>query len=125
MARLFISIILVIGGTISAEAYIDDGKAIRTIVGEASNQGFKGMVCIGEVIRKRGSLKGFYGARAKHVDTEPEWVWVMARQAWAISETSDYTRGAKFYENTKAFGMPYWSKGKSVALIYKEHVFFY
>lgn len=41
-----------------AHAYTDQ-EAIKTIVGEASNQGYTGMVAVAEVIRTKGYLKGF------------------------------------------------------------------
>ena len=56
--------------------------AIRAIIGEAGNQGRRGMLYIACAIRNRGTLQGVYGFKAKHVDREPKWVWDMAREEW-------------------------------------------
>ena len=40
---------------------IPEDAAIRIIVSEGADQGLEGMICIGEVLRHRASIKGFYG----------------------------------------------------------------
>ena len=35
--------------------------AMRVLVSEAADQGLRGMVCVAEVLRTRGSTRGFYG----------------------------------------------------------------
>ena len=62
-------------------AEINDQQAVRAIIGEAGNQGERGMLALACALRNRGTLKGVYGLRAKHVDKEPQWVWDMARRA--------------------------------------------
>ena len=42
--------------------------AVKIIVSEAANQDFKGMVCVAEVLRHRGSTKGFYGYRSNRIN---------------------------------------------------------
>lgn len=106
-----------------AEAYTDQ-QAVQTIVGEASNQGFKGMVCVGEVIRHNSSLNGFYGLKAMNHRHEPVWVWKQARKAWQASLKSNYTGGANHFENITAFGEPYWVKRCKLTFIYKDHKFY-
>lgn len=106
-----------------AHAYTDQ-EAIRTIVGEASSQGLIGMTAVGEVIRHRGSLKGFYGLHAKHSTNEPKWVWEQARKAWKASKHSNYTRMADHFENIKAFGCPEWVKSCVETFRYMDHVFY-
>ena len=67
---------------------------IRAIIGEASGEGYEGMLCVAAAIRNRGHLRGVYGVNAKHVDNEPPWVWRLAVIAWNESETNDPTDGA-------------------------------
>lgn len=106
-----------------AQAYIDQ-EAIKTIVGEASNQGYTGMVCVGEVIRRNSSLNGFYGFKASHAYHEPKWVWKQAKRAWQASATSNLTRGADHFENIRAFGAPYWVKRCVLTYEYRDHRFY-
>lgn len=106
-----------------AHAYTNE-EAIKTIVGEASNQGFKGMVAVGEVIRTKGSLKGFYGLHASHSAHEPKWVWKQARKAWLASKTTHITHYAEHFENIHTFGKPYWVKNCVKTFEYKDHIFY-
>src|SRR3990167_894006 len=103
---------------------IPDNIAVRAIIGEAANQGFDGMTAVAEGIRNRGTLKGVYGLKAKHVDKQPEWVWVKARQAWERSKTSDLVHRADHWENTTAFGVPYWAKSMVKTAQIKDHAFY-
>lgn len=103
---------------------VPQDKAVKVLVGEASNQGFMGMVCVAEVLRRRGSIKGFYGYSAKHSAHEPKWVWEMARKAWLASANTDYTNNADHFENTHAFGCPYWVKRCNKTFQWKDHIFY-
>ena len=98
--------------------------AVRTIVGEASNQGYKGMVCVAEVIRHSASLKGFYGFKAMQTRQEPAWVWKMATKAYYASAMTNYTAHADHFENVTAFGHPYWVNSCVKVFAYKNHVFY-
>jgi hypothetical protein len=71
-------------------------EAIQAIVGEAANQSEDTMICIAHAIRNRGTLKGVYGLNAKHVWSEPDWVWRNAMVAWDLSgHEKDVVNGAK------------------------------
>ena len=83
--------------TVSCRRAISDSMAIRAIIGEAGHQGERGMLAVACAIRNRGTLKGVYGVKAKHVDKEPAYVWTMARKAWADSAVKDITNGAQFW----------------------------
>ena len=75
---------------------LNEDDAIDAIVGEASNQSYDTMVCVAHGIRNRGNLKGVYGVNASHNDSEPEWVWLSARDAWNESlAEKDTVNGAK------------------------------
>jgi len=102
---------------------INDKVAIKAIVGEASNQGYQGMLAVAVAIRNRGTLQGVYGLKAKHIDKEPKWVWLMAEKAW---EESKYNRihSGTHWENIKAFGKPYWLKNMILVYQYKDHNFY-
>ena len=103
---------------------IPDGVAVRIIVGEASDQGLKGMICIGEVLRLRASVKGFYGYESNGINDQPKSVWEMAAKAWKESAYTNYTKGADHFENIHRFGEPWWVKYCVKTYEYKDHVFY-
>lgn len=106
-----------------AQASITEAQAVRIAIGEASGEGLRGMQAVCEVLRRRGSVKGFYGLNAPHVDKQPKWVWAQARKAWASSRSSNLTNGATHFEGT-AFKTPYWAKGlRPVAVIGKQRFY--
>ena len=123
-----ISIIVVILSLCALKACasppLNETNAIQTIVGEASNQGYQGMLGVANVIRHRNSLKGFYGFEAMKNRHEPDYVWVMARRAWIESETHDVTLGATHFENIHSFGEPRWAKGMIKTVTIKDHQFY-
>ena len=86
MVIVFILFLILVAGCDYAYSAVDTTKAVRAVIGEASNQGYRGMLDVAVGIRNRGTLKGVYGVTAKHVDKEPQWVWKMARKAWRESE---------------------------------------
>lgn len=116
---------------------IPQDKAIRAILGEAENQGFIGMVAVGEGLRNRGSLKGVNGFKAIVVKDgnyyrkskkglrkiEPAIV-AQATKAWEASKTSNLVHGADHWENVTAYGVPYWAHGMWVTFIHKDHEFY-
>jgi hypothetical protein len=103
---------------------IPSSKATRAIVGEAANQGYRGMLAVAGAIRNRGTLKGVYGLKNPIADKQPKWVWTQARQAWSESRTNDITGGATHWENVKAFGVPKWARGMHKTVRVKDHQFF-
>jgi len=117
-----IALMLVFCFTAGAET-IPTKNAVRAIIGEASNQGYHGMLAIACGIRNRGTLKGVYGLRAKHVDSQPKWVWTQARKAWLESEYNRIHDGY-MWENITAFGKPSWYNDVREVYRYKDHVFF-
>ena len=110
--------------TMTNKNQISDNIAVRILIGEASNQGLKGMICVGEVIRHRNSVKGFCGVRSKHIMSEPKSVWKMAKIAWELSAHTNYTQGADHFENVHDFGIPCWAKECVKVYEYKDHVFY-
>jgi len=116
-------IITIISTAITFAENIKEDQNIRAIIGEASNQGYQGMLAVACGIRNRGSLKGVYGATAKHIDNEPEYVWKLAEKAWLESEYNRIHTGTH-WENVKAFGTPYWVKGMVEVYKHKDHVFY-
>ena len=115
-------IIILFSGLAYAE--IDDSQAVRAMVGEASNQGYEGMLAVACAIRNRGTLDGVYGLHAKHVNKEPDWVWSQARRAWKESKYNDITQGSNYWENVKAFGEPKWAKAMVPTVKIKDHQFY-
>jgi len=124
IASIVLAAILIICAGMAQAGEIPEDVAVRVLIGEAGNQGEIGMVAVAEVLRRRGSTKGFYGLKAKHVDQQPAWVWEMARKAWRASKASNYTQGATHFENVKAFGTPYWAKNMEVVFSHRDHTFY-
>ena len=75
---------------------ITKDAAIDAIVGEASNQSYMTMVCVGQAIRHRGNLHGVYGVHARHNREESQNTWLLAQDAWDDSRLiRDQIHGAK------------------------------
>src|ERR1035441_1652217 len=106
------------------ETAVSEAQAVRAMVGEASNQGYTGLLAVGNVIRHRGSIKGLYGAKAAHCDKEPSWVWILARKAWAESATNDVTMNSTHFENVSKFGRPVWARSMTKTVKIKDHQFY-
>lgn len=102
---------------------IDETQAVRAIIGEASGEGLTGMTAVAEALRNRGHLRGVYGTNARHVDTEPRWVWEMAREAWVNSRITNLVKGASFWESVD-FPEPYWAKDMIVTAQVGRHKFY-
>jgi hypothetical protein len=103
-----------------------DKEAVIAIIGEAENQGYKGMLAVACAIRNRGTLKGVYGLNSKRairVFKTDRKVRIMAIKAWNESMLKDITCGATHWENIKAFGKPWWASKCVVTLRHKDHVF--
>lgn len=117
------SILLAISAPAGA-AVIPEALAVHAILGEARGEGYLGMYAVACAIRNRGTLRGVYGANA--VIRDADWNTRMAaRAAWRLSKTGeDITLGADSWENTKAFGTPYWAVGKRPTYEYGNHRFF-
>ncbi len=103
---------------------IPSDVAAKIIVSEGADQGLKGMICIGEVLRLRGSVKGFYGYKSNTMKIQPKSVWEMAAQAWQQSAYTHYTKGADHFENIRRFGEPWWARYCVKTFEYKDHVFY-
>lgn len=124
MKTLILMFMILGGAGIVNAAEIPDALAVRAIIGEAGNQGERGMLAVACALRNRGTLRGVYGVKSKHVDKEPRWVWDLARAAWAKSKTVDITGGSTHWENIKSFGTPYWAKSMTKVFEHKDHVFY-
>ena len=109
--------------TVPGLGYTKD-EAVRTIVGEAADQGLRGMQMVAETIRARGSLKGCYGITADHINTEPAWVWRKAYLAWERSANTKWARGATGWGSKEDFKKKRWAKGKFIVARYKNQLFY-
>ncbi len=105
-------------------APLTEQNAILAIIGEASDQHYRGMLAVACALRNRGTLAGVVGLHARHIQFEPAWVWEMARKAWNESATHDITGGATFWENIDRFGKPEWAKKMHPTESIKDHQFY-
>lgn len=77
---------------------LNTNAVIHAIVMEASAEPFLAQQGIAEVIRRRGSLQGIYGASAhRH---EGKAAYNKATKAWIASATSNITQGCKYFGGT-------------------------
>ena len=117
---LFILFMLV---SVPAFAKLNQDDCVKTIVGEAANQGYSAMLGIADVIRNRNSLKGCYGLNNPCVNKQPQWVWKMARKAWQESATNDITNGCTHFGSRMDDG--YFHKlGMKPVLVIKDTRFY-
>lgn len=109
-----------------AHAAIDDQKAVLSIIGEAENQGPKGMLAVACAIRNRGTLKGVFGLNAPRVKRSLYNAATLkaARNAWNMSKIKDITGGADHWENVTAFGRPYWAASMTKTITIGSHNFY-
>jgi hypothetical protein len=119
---LLLSAFLLFHPSVSANE-VSRSAAIRVLVGEASDQDIHGMICVGEVLRRRGSIKGFVGYHSDHVMYEPRSIWRMAAIAWDTSARTHYTNGADHFYDKRRFSGPPWSGNFVETYAYKNHVF--
>lgn len=109
-------------------AEIDRATAVKILIGEAANQGQKGMQAVGEVLRRRGTVRAFSASHRKDLERflkqQPNKVLIQAQAAWEKSKRSNITKGATHYENIKAFGKPTWAKKMTPTVRIKDHQFY-
>lgn len=126
LKTLTLAVILMTNVQSAAKAQIPDALAIRAILGEAENQGYRGMLAVACGIRNRGSLKGVYGVDAKRPNTPgviQKRYWDLARRAWAESKTNRIHE-ADHWENIVMFGKPTWAKRMKLVCVIGDHVFY-
>lgn len=130
MAQKALSLALGVTLALTGTCYpypIKKSQAIKAIIGEAENQGRPGMQLVAAAIKNRGTLKGVYGLNNPRVVKHLYSAKIYAQAAWAWKHAEDVRlalQGAAFWENTKAFGLPYWAKGKRITFVYLDHKFF-
>ncbi len=82
-------------------------RAARVIAAEAASEGFWAMVAVGEVIRARGSFKGF-SVMSKDLDdffaNESPATRQKAHAAWTLSKFKLLAGGATHFENVRLYG---------------------
>lgn len=88
---------------------ITDETAIKCILGEAAGESEIGKTAVAEVLRRRGSVKGFVGCNA--VGKPSDELKREALKAWRRSRWTNYSRSATHFENVRAFGNPWWCDG--------------
>lgn len=76
-----------------------DENAIKTIIGEAENQGKDGMRAVASTIRNRKTLRGAYGINALRVVNKKysKATYEQAKQAWEESKSKDFSGGSNHW----------------------------
>jgi hypothetical protein len=121
---------------VNKSSLLPQEQVIRAILGEAEGESYLGKVALSFAILNRGTMKGVYGYKTISLRSGAyyrgdrrlnEKVVEDARKAlkWAILHPeADITNGARHWENIKAFGEPYWAKGKQPSLVIGNHAFY-
>lgn len=101
----------------------------NTLIAEAANQGYDGMLAVAEVMRARSwNMRPFCASKRKDlaafVARQPQRVRDNAHKALQAARAGSMTvMGATHYENVRAFGVPKWAKGLKPVATVGEHVF--
>jgi hypothetical protein len=111
-----------------AHAYVDQGEAIKAIIGESEGEIYAGKLAVAEVIRRRGSLKGVYGAKAPRVIQRlySKACYLEAARAWAESESTNISEGAMGWgsaADVKIFRRSKWFKNCEIVKQIGGHYF--
>lgn len=121
MMKLFL-ILLILTSTAYATDY--DVEAINCIVGEASGEGYDGMLAVAESIRNRGSLHGVYGCHASHIKNESSDTFDLAGIAWITSEDDSRTWKANSWGTQEDIDKNHMDKKCTEITRIKRHTFF-
>lgn len=107
---------------------LDSEKATLAIIGEAESEPMQGKIAVGEVLRHRNSFKGIYGLNSPRIKAKAysKAIYRDCSFAWQTSKTTNYSKGALYWENVEKFGWPKWTRGHQVVICAKigHHVFF-
>jgi len=94
--RVIVLIVLVCSLFSKCEAKLPDtATIIHAVVEESSGEPYLAQVAICEVIRKRGSLQGVYGANAHRYESSR--IYERVNRAWNESRTSNITHGCRYF----------------------------
>lgn len=96
-------------------ATIPNEAAIRAIIGEAEGESYEGQVALAEVIRRRGSLSGVYGAASRRAQAAKldSLAYRNASRAWFASLSSNLSLEADGWgseNDVKIFRQSKWFK---------------
>jgi len=102
----------------------------KVLLAEAANQSYEGMYAVACVIRNRGGIDGFYGAKRKDLN---EFCNRQGERLISLAKTierrvfeegaADITSGSTHFENIERFGTPYWAKTMEKTVKIKNHTF--
>ena len=125
--RLLIVLALSVSSCSTCPA-LTDREAILTIIGEAESEPMQGKIAVGEVIRRRGNLKGCYGLTAPRVTGKlySQKTFDDASLAWRMSKTSNLTGKADGWGNAsdiRKFKTQKWFKKCRVVKQIGNHYF--
>lgn len=112
----------------------DDKMIIEAIITEAIGEPIEGIIAVASVFRNRLEVGMSLGACGLDRDNkflfilvQPKWKKDLVRDIWQkvkVGQMIDPTDGALYFENTGAFGIPYWAKNKEIILEIGQHRFF-
>lgn len=80
---------------------VPTAKFLSAILGEASDQGTRGMLAVACALRNRGSLRGVYGVSNPVIAQASPALRAQALAAWRKSATTDITGGATHWGNLR------------------------
>lgn len=107
-AGLMLALMTILLSSCACAGQISDTQAVRAILGESEGESITGMIALGEVIRKRGSMRGIYGYNAvKYVNGRymrgsraiSPTLAKQALKAWKTSANTNYALNAQGWGN--------------------------
>lgn len=126
---------LALAGTASHHKIYSEQDIIKAIVGEASDQGYQGMLGVACAIRNRmqmsyyrdDMLQGVYGVNAKHINKESPEIFTLAKKAWAESAIRNIIGHAYVWgtdSDIQKFKAQSWFQNMAPVIKIGEHTFY-
>ena len=116
------------------ETELSDETIIRGIIGEAIGEPIGGIIAVAWVLRNRldvGMSVGFCALDREDLDhfisRQPQWKKGLTEDIWnevKDGRITDPTRGALYFENINAFGLPSWIEQVKLTVLIGNHRFY-
>jgi len=113
---------------------IDDITIVRGIIGEAIGESTEGIIAVSWVLRNRldaGMNIGFCSLDREDLDRfiskQPKWKITLVGFIWQkvkMGQLPDPTKGALYFENVNAFGLPSWIEQVKLTVLIGNHRFY-
>jgi hypothetical protein len=128
MRTSFMIFILLSLGVNAFASPITQQQAVTAILGEAENQGDKGILMLAWALHNRGYIRGVYGINSKRKALWSESQKKEALKAWlSAGRGEDPTKGAQYWgtdADVEIWKKESWFKNVKHTVSYKDHNFY-